>query len=178
MTGYDAVFVISIILTLYHFHAPTRRMMMSIKIAGALLFALYLWSHQAESAMYAALIVALGALLQASFPDRLLEKTKILRIGIAMALSLGAIALSAGSSADALPLIGVIIARLSDTQHTQQKIRSGYLLAQLCWFSYAMQQGIWLLLLSETMNILSNLLAITRHRLKTQKAVPVTAGTS
>lgn len=178
MTAYDGIFIISIIMTLYHFHASTRQAMMSIKCISALLFAVYLWSHQAESAMYAALITALGAVIQACFPDRLLEKTKILRIGFALLLAGVAMIISAGSALEALPLIGVIIARLSDTQHTQQKIRNGYLLAQLCWFSYAMQQGIWLLLLSETMNILSNLTAITRHRLKEQKAVPVPLRTS
>jgi len=159
---HDLIYIGAFFLSVMHFHAPTRQMMMLIKFVCCSLCAYYFHLLGMETAMYAGIIAGLGGLLQACFSDAMLQKTRILRSLLAVMLALAAIIVTGGFGGESLPLVAVIIARLSEAQGAQQRIRMGYVLSQLCWIMFAFEQGLMLVLVTENLNLLSNLIAIWR----------------
>ena len=178
LTVYDFSFLISFLLIVCHFHAGTRQRMMAMKFVAALFAGFYFWGVGAQTAMYAVCISGLGGLTQAIFADHVLEKTRLLRLGIAIALASMGIVLSATNSLEALPLVATIISRLSEVQACRQRIRFGYVLSTSCWITYALSSGLMILFITENLNMLSNLLAVWRHEQARKKLVPVAVRSS
>lgn len=171
----ELIFIFAFLVNICHFHASTRQRMMMMKFGVGALYALYFFCLGAQTAMMAAMITSLGGLAQACFADNVLHKTKGLRAGVAVFLAGAAIVVSAASSLEALPLVGVICSRLSEIQSCRQRIRIGYILSMTCWITYAISSGLILLYITENLNMLSNLYAIWKEEKKRKQSALVPA---
>ncbi len=172
-TIFQLSYVISFGFALFHYHATTRQRMMFMKLFACVFAAYYFWGMGAETAMLACFIAGFGSLMQGVFPDHLLERTRVLRSGLAVALAGAAIVISAGNSLEALPLLATICSRFSEVQSCRQRIRMGWVFSQTLWLTYAVMSGLILLYITENLNLLSNLKAIWEHEQKHKKLVPI-----
>ncbi len=172
---FEISYMIAATIGFLHYHARSRQRMLWFKVVAALLGAFYFWGIGAETAMLAGFIAALGGFVQAVFPDHLLQKTRLLRTGVAVGLAGTAILLAAGSALEALPLMATICSRFSEVQACQQRIRMGWVLSQTLWITFAVLSGLILLYITENLNLLSNLKAIWKHEQGRKKLVPVPA---
>lgn len=166
---FELAFFAGVLITLFHYHAGSRQRMMFMKVFACLLYGVYFYGMGAHSAIIACIIAGFSSLMQAYIPDRLLDKTRILRSGVAVIMAVVAIVLCVESSGEALPLIATICSRFSEAQGAQQRIRYGYLLSQFLWILYAVDQGLFPLFMSENLAVFSNLFAIWQCEQKRKK---------
>lgn len=165
------LYLVAFSIGFFHFHAPTRRKMMLMKFVACIFSGTYFYLIDAQTAMMAVMIAGLGGLAQACFNEEGLEKTRMLRSGIAVGMALASIGLCAGNSMETLPLLAVINARLAEIQIAQQRIRIAYLFSSLLWIGYALSSGLVLLFVTEHLNVFSNMIAIWREEQRRKKSV-------
>ncbi len=138
--------------------------MMATKFFGDALYGVYMMIMGGLSGGLASFIAASGSLIQASTPDHKLESTKKLRIGLALLLSVIAVAISVRHVSDMLPILAVVFCRFTELQKSSQRIRWGYFLSVFPWLYYNYTNELYWLMLYNILIGTSLLIAIIRHR--------------
>ena len=155
-----------------------RRRMMALKVVGNFFSIAYFIMLGAHTAVLAIVIATLGSFMQGVFPDRMLAKTVFLRTGIAVSLAVAGMFTMAHDVSQLWPLVAVVIARISEVQSCTQRIRFGFLFAQMCWIAYAVEQNMLLLYVTENIATALNAFSIWRFEQQRKKAVAVQAVTA
>ncbi|MCB1563040.1 MAG: YgjV family protein [Alphaproteobacteria bacterium] len=168
-------FAASYACTYLQFFVPGRRRMMTMRVGSSGFFVIYMLGIGGTSGAVACAISMMGSLMQAVFSDETLDRTRIQRklLGIAMAvISAFACVQNLG---EIYPLLAVIGARLVEMQSCQQRIRIGILFGQLCWILYAAEQGYTAILIAESLSMGLNLCSIwiERRRRKRLALLPL-----
>ncbi len=160
----NLVLLVSIVLAFMSVQQKNRRRMLSIKFGGDILYGTYMIAIGGLSGGLASFIAATGGLIQIAMPEHKLDKTLKLRLGIALGLSVIAVAVSVRQFNDILPIMGLVIARFVETQKDPQRIRMGFLVSAMPWAVYNIVNGFYWPLIYNIIIATSLLVAIIRHK--------------
>jgi uncharacterized ion transporter superfamily protein YfcC len=167
------LFVIGFIFGLMSPQFQNRHKMMFCKFLGDTLVGIYIITLGGYSGGCAAMIAATGALTQALTPHKYLRKTILLRISIAIILSLASIYFVYKHPLDLLPLAMVIICRFGELQSQAQRIRLVYFVTAFPWMIYHFMNSFYLPLFATIIGATSMFFAMLRHH-KRQKQESIT----
>lgn len=172
---YSVLFGAACFFGFFQFIIHGRRRMMTARMLSFALFSLYMWQMGSEAGAAASLIAAIGAGIQAAVPEQYLSKTLLFRSAFAIILCIGAVFLCVQNTGDLLPLLAVVNARIVETQGCQQRIRGGLILSQIMWITYTVQQGLYIMSVTETISMLLNMTSIARYERKRKNPVFIKA---
>ena len=142
--------------------SQNRRKMILLNVLTITIWAIPIFLQGSTAAISVVIIAMTASLFQVAIPDRLLQKTRLLRSGIAVAAAILAVAISYETTKDILPLMALIIARMSELQSDARRIRMGYLFGMTCWTSYFIAEGMMLMVFVELAMILTAIYAIAK----------------
>lgn len=105
-------------------------------VTYAFIFTLYVFLNGAYAGSVANLMAAFCVLINELTPDHKMVETLAIHITVVVALCLGSIYLIYANPLDLLPILSMFIARTSELQNHQQRLRFGYLFSGVVWISY------------------------------------------
>ncbi len=161
---YSLIFFASFVFGIISPQCHNRRKMMALKFSGDTLAGIYLCLMGGTSGGCAAFIAGTGALAQALTPHHMLKKTVVLRLSIAIILSVASIYFSYKTPLDLLPISMVIICRFGELQTQSQRIRLVYWLTCFPWMAYHFLNGFYLPFISCILGSVSLFIGMWRHR--------------
>ena len=148
---------------------PSRTWMMRIRLISTSSYSVYFFLKEAYSGCFGSMIAFLGTVTQVVVPEKYLDRTLKLRAGIAVALAICGMVVFWGAES-MLPLLAMIIARMSEIQSCQQRIRIGFLCAQSVWLAFAFESGLMPFIMTETILLGVTICAIAKHEIETRFA--------
>ena len=157
------LFVIGFVFGLLSPQLRHRQKMMFCKFMGDGFMALYLFTLGGLSGGCGAMIASTGALTQALTPHKYMQRTKWMRVGLAVALSAASIYFVYRVPLDLLPISMVILCRFGELQHRAQRIRIIYFLTCFPWMTYHYLNGFYLPFFACMIGATSLFIAILRH---------------
>lgn len=173
LNPYSIFFFVAYALSLVMFHMKARRRILATKFVSDSNYAAYYYLMGGLPGALGAIIAGVGGLVQAVTPDKHFQKTRYLRLAVAVLLSALAIHFAAAKSTDLLPLFAIILGRLAEMSSTPQKVRIRMALTFPPWMIYNISHEYYLLIFANTTVLLSLFWAIWKHHSIKHRVEPV-----
>ncbi len=116
---------------------------------------------------------SLSALIQALIPEKYIERTFLLRNGVAITLSMLCISLCYQNIGDLCPLLAMMVACMAEAQGSSRYAQMGYIFGNLLWTGYAVAQGLPILLVAQCLIVASMFIAFVNHEQERKKLIPI-----